>query len=218
MRGRSPSSPVAAGASGRRWCGPSPPAAMAWRSTAMRRCAEARAARRGAGRPPAVEALAVTANLREEGAVRALMHRVADRFGRIDLVGGHRPDAAALGSSRTSLAATCSAHFDANVVGTFVVAQEAAAVMVRQEAGGLIDRAGRRFANQAPTRFAYATSQAAIPGLIEALAADVAARHPRLRGPLPSRRLRRPPPRQPSPPPCWRSSPSGSAPPPAGGS
>jgi NAD(P)-dependent dehydrogenase (short-subunit alcohol dehydrogenase family) len=123
-------------------------------------------------------ALAVTANLREEGAVRALMHRVADHFGRIDLVVAtarmHRP-----GQFEDLTGGDLLAHFDANVVGTFVVAQEAAAVMVRQEAGGLIVALADAF-EPGPDEIPYATSQAAIPGLFEALAADVAARHPRL--------------------------------------
>ena len=123
-------------------------------------------------------ALAVTANLREEGAVRALMHRVADHFGRIDAV------VATARMRRAVPFEECSGtdlvgHYDVNVVGTFVVAQEAAAVMVRQPAGGVIVAVARA-AEPRPGELAAFTSQAAIPGLMAALAAEFAPRHPRL--------------------------------------
>jgi NAD(P)-dependent dehydrogenase (short-subunit alcohol dehydrogenase family) len=124
-------------------------------------------------------ALAVTANLRDEGAVRALMHRVADHFGRIDLVVAtarmRRP-----GRFEETSATDLEAHFDVNVGGTFVVAQEAAAVMMRQEAGGLVVALAAADDPQ-PDELAFWTSQAAIPGLMQALAVEFAARHPRLR-------------------------------------
>jgi NAD(P)-dependent dehydrogenase (short-subunit alcohol dehydrogenase family) len=124
-------------------------------------------------------AFAVTANLREEGAVRALVHRVADHFGRIDAVAAcarfRRP-----GQLEELTAADLAAHYEVNVIGTFVVAQEAAAVMLGQEAGGAIvalgDGGGPR-----PDELAFATSQGAIPALMRSLDAECRARHPRVR-------------------------------------
>ena len=123
-------------------------------------------------------ALAVTANLRDEGAVRALMHRVADHFGRIDAV------VATARMRRAVPFEECSGtdlvgHYDVNVVGTFVVAQEAAAVMLRQPEGGVIVAVARA-AEPRPGDLAAFTSQAAIPGLMAALAAEFAPRHPLL--------------------------------------
>jgi 3-oxoacyl-[acyl-carrier protein] reductase len=124
------------------------------------------------------EALAVTANLREEGAVRALVHRVADRFGRIDLVVAsartRRP-----GRFEELAGSDLASHFETNVVGSFVVAQEAAAVMVRQETGGLVVALADEGDPQ-PDELAFVTSQAAVSGLVRGLAAEWAARHPRL--------------------------------------
>lgn len=123
--------------------------------------------------------LAVTADLREEGAVRALVHRVADHFGRLDVVvacaARRRP-----GSLEELTGADLRAHYEVNVIGTFVVAQEAAAVMIAQESGGVIlavaDAAAPR-----PDELAYATSQAAIPALMQSLDVACRSRHPRVR-------------------------------------
>jgi NAD(P)-dependent dehydrogenase (short-subunit alcohol dehydrogenase family) len=82
-------------------------------------------------------ALAVTANLRDEGTVRALVHRVADHFGRIDAlvtcVRTSRPTALA-----DLTADDFRAHYEVNCIGTFVAVQEAGAVMAHQPTGGAI--------------------------------------------------------------------------------
>jgi 3-oxoacyl-[acyl-carrier protein] reductase len=124
------------------------------------------------------QAMAVTANFREEGAVRALLHRVTDWLGRIDVVVG----CARLcreSAFKELAGGDLMAHYEVNVVGTFVVAQEAAAVMARQAEGGVIvalavseeARAGR---------LSFATSQAAIPALMQSLAAEFADHSPRV--------------------------------------
>lgn len=125
--------------------------------------------------------LAVTADLREEGAVRALVHRVADHFGRLDAVAlcARRRVATPLDEAT---AADLRLHFDVNVAGGFVVAQEAAAVMAGQETGGTIV-----FVTDPPDLpalpgdAAHRASRAAVSGLAGALAAEVAARHARVR-------------------------------------
>jgi NAD(P)-dependent dehydrogenase (short-subunit alcohol dehydrogenase family) len=89
-----------------------------------------------------VPSLAVTANMRDEGTVRAMVHRVADHFGRIDAV----VTCAGIWNRAPLEDVTADdlrAHFDINCVGTFVTAQEAGAVMVRQESGGAIVTAMR---------------------------------------------------------------------------
>jgi len=134
-----------------------------------------------------IPALAVTANLREEGSVRALVHRVADHFGRIDVVAA----CARLrlpGSLEELTAADLAAHYEVSVIGTFVVAQEAAAVMLAQESGGVLVALA---AAGEPRRdeLAFATSQAAIPMLMQSLDVECRGRNPRVRAasvPLPS--------------------------------
>jgi len=118
--------------------------------------------------------LAVTADLREEAAVRALVHRVADHFGRLDAVVlcARRRTAVPLDEAS---AADLRTHFDVNVVGGFVVAQEAGAVMAGQEDGGAIV-----FVRDPPDVAAVAddlphlTSRGAIPALARAVAAAFA--------------------------------------------
>ena len=124
-------------------------------------------------------ALAVTANLREEGAVRALVHRVADHFGRIDVVAAcarlRRP-----GRLEELVGTDLAHHYEVNVIGTFVVAQEAAAVMLAQESGGVI-LALATAGDPQPDELPYAASQGAIPSLMQALDAECRARHSRVR-------------------------------------
>jgi NAD(P)-dependent dehydrogenase (short-subunit alcohol dehydrogenase family) len=124
-------------------------------------------------------ALAVTANLREEGAVRALVHRVADHFGRLDVV---------VSCARLRLAgrfealsvAELASHYEVNVIGPFVVAQEAAAVMLAQESGGVIVALAES-GDPRPDELASFTSQAAIPALMQALDTECQSRRPRVR-------------------------------------
>lgn len=124
-------------------------------------------------------ALAVTANLREEGAVRVLVHRVADHFGRIDVVVAcarlHRPE-----RFEELTGAELIGHYEVNLVGTFVVAQEAAAVMLAQESGGAI-LALADGGDPRPDELAYVASQGAIPALMKALDSECRSRHPRVR-------------------------------------
>jgi pteridine reductase len=128
-----------------------------------------------------VPALAVTANLRDEGPVRALVHRVADHFGRIDAV----ITSAAIWQPAPLEEVTADdlrRHFDVNCVGTFVVAQEAGAVMVRQETGGSIVTVGDwAVARPYPDYAAYFPSKGAIPALTRSLAVEFARRNPRVR-------------------------------------
>lgn len=124
-------------------------------------------------------AFAVTANFREEGAVRAMMHRVLDHFGRLDVVAAcarlRRP--ARLEELST---ADLIAHYEVNVLGTFIVVQEALPVMLGQPEGGIIV-AHASLHEPAPGDLAFSTTQAAIPAFMNALAAECAARHSRVR-------------------------------------
>ena len=134
---------------------------------------EARALAAALGEP----SLAVTADLREEGAVRALVHRVADHFGRLDAVAlcARRRVATPLDEAT---AADLRLHFDVNVAGGFVVAQEAAAIMAHQETGGtIVFIADPPDVPALPGDAPHRASRGALPGLARALAADVAARH-----------------------------------------
>ncbi len=128
-----------------------------------------------------IPGLAVTANMREDGAVRAMVHRVADHFGRIDAV----VTCASIwnpGRLEDVTADDLRAHYDVNCIGTFVTAQEAGAVMVRQETGGSIVTIGDwAVARPYPDYAAYFPSKGAIPALTRSLAVEFAGRNPRVR-------------------------------------
>ena len=128
-----------------------------------------------------IPALAVTANLRDEGPVRAMVHRVVDHFGRLDAV----VNSAAIWRQQPFESVTADdlrQHFEVNVVGSFVVAQEAAMTMIDQESGGCIVSLGdwavaRPYANYA----GYFPSKGAIPAMTRSLAVELAVRNPRIR-------------------------------------
>lgn len=125
--------------------------------------------------------LAVTADLREEGAVRALVHRVVDHFARLDLVVlcARRRVPTPLDEAT---AADLRMHHDVNVVGGFVVAQEAGAVMMHQAGGGtIVFVAGPGVEPARPGDTPLLASVSAIPGLARGLHAEFAARNPQVR-------------------------------------
>jgi NAD(P)-dependent dehydrogenase (short-subunit alcohol dehydrogenase family) len=126
-------------------------------------------------------ALAVTADLREEPAVRALVHRVADHFGRIDAV----VTCAAIDRPtpwEELSPADLRSHFEIACIGGFILAQEAAAVMFRQaEGGSIVMPFDSTTVPTVPGHVAAFTAAAAIPGLVRSLAVELAAQDPRLR-------------------------------------
>ena len=128
-----------------------------------------------------VPSLAVTANLRDEGPVRAMVQRVADHFGRIDAL----VTCAAIrhgGPLEEVTADDLRTHFDINCVGTFVAAQEAGAFMVRQpEGGGIVTMADSAIARPTAGLAAFFSSQGAIPAMTRSLAVECATRNPRVR-------------------------------------
>jgi pteridine reductase len=123
-----------------------------------------------------VPAFAVTADFREEGAVRAAVHRVADHFGGLDAfvscVARRRPLDVV-----EATAADVRGHFEVDCVGTFVAAQEAALAMAAQQDGGTIVLV----ADAATGPAAWAAGQAALPAIARSLAAGFADRHPHIR-------------------------------------
>ena len=128
-----------------------------------------------------VPSLAVTADLRDEGPIRALVHRVADHFGRIDCL-VTCPALARGGPLEEVTAHDLRLHFDVNCVAAFVAAQEVGEFMVRQPEGGAIVLIGAAAAER-PGRDAagWLPSMAAIPAVVRSLAEELAARHPRVR-------------------------------------
>jgi pteridine reductase len=128
-----------------------------------------------------VETMAVRADLAHEEEVKALFGEIRDRFGRLDVV----VNSAAIWERKRLeevTAADVRAHFDSNVLGTFLCSREAGQMMVAQPEGGCIINMGdwaeaRPYLNHA----AYFASKGCIPTLTRCLAVELGVRNPRVR-------------------------------------
>lgn len=128
-----------------------------------------------------VDAVAFQADLAEELAVRDLIHGTQNHFGRLDVLVNC---AAVYKAQRLEevTSADLRQNFEANLLGTFLCAQQAGLAMVRQPEGGCIVNFGdwalaRPYLNYAP----YFASKGAIPALTRCLAVEFGARNPRVR-------------------------------------
>jgi pteridine reductase len=128
-----------------------------------------------------VEAVAFQADLADELAVHDLIRGVQGHFGRIDVLVNC---AAVYKATRLEevTAADVRHNLEANLLGTFLCAQQAGLVMVRQPEGGCIVNFGdwalaRPYLNYAP----YFASKGAIPDLTRCLAVELGTRNPRVR-------------------------------------
>jgi pteridine reductase len=138
---------------------------------------EAVAAYQAAG----TDAIAVQADLGDEAAVKALVARTLERFGRIDVLVAA---AATWGRKRLEdmTAADVRAEFDTNTLGTFLCCQHAGLAMTKQPEGGcIVTVADWAIERPYPDHAAYFVSKGAIPTLTRTFAVELAARNPRVR-------------------------------------
>ena len=128
-----------------------------------------------------VEVAAFQADLTNEGAVRAMVNGVLERFGRLDVL----VNCAAVWKRKRLEDVTADdvrLHFETNTLGTFLCCQHAGLAMTRQAEGGCIVNLGdwaviRPYLNYA----AYFPSKGAIATLTRTLAVELAQRNPRVR-------------------------------------
>lgn len=125
--------------------------------------------------------LTCQADLSDEGSVAAMMDRVVERFGRLDVL----VNAAAIWERKPLEEVTAQdvrRHFEINALGTFLCSQRAGLVMVGQATGGTIITIGD-WAIIRPYRdyAAYFPSKGAIPTLTRTLAVELGLRNPRVR-------------------------------------
>jgi pteridine reductase len=145
--------------------------------TSAKEAAETAEHLRGRG----VEAVALQADLTDEKAVGGLLRAVRDRFGRLDVL----VNCAAVYQPKRLEEVTATDvrfNFEANVLGTFLCAQQAGLAMVRQAEGGCIINFGdwaeaRPYLNYVP----YLVSKGSIPTLTRCLAVELGSRNPRVR-------------------------------------
>ncbi|HEX3727192.1 MAG TPA: SDR family oxidoreductase [Pirellulales bacterium] len=127
------------------------------------------------------EAIAIQADLGDEQAARALVRQVVEQFGRLDVLAA----CAAIWQPKRLeevSAADVRRHFEVNVLGTFVCAQQAGLAMVAQREGGSIVTVGdwaeaRPYQNYS----AYFATKGALPTLTRSLAVELGTRNPQIR-------------------------------------
>ncbi len=124
---------------------------------------------------------AIHADVTDEQSVRAMIEKIVQRFGRIDvLVNG-----AAVWIRKPLedvTAADVRLHFNTNALGTFLCSQQAGLVMVNQPDGGVIINIGdwaeaRPYLNYA----AYFPSKGAVTAITRSLAVELGTRNPKVR-------------------------------------
>jgi pteridine reductase len=127
------------------------------------------------------EAIALAADIAEESAVKAMVERIRDHFGRIDAL----VNCAAIWNSCTLEKVTAQdvrRHFEVNTLGTFLCCQRVGLVMVEQPAGGAIVNVGDWAVERPYVDYAaYFASKGAIPALTRTFAVELARRNPRVR-------------------------------------
>lgn len=128
-----------------------------------------------------VDALAVQADLTDEGAVQKLIDEAVARFGRIDVL----VNCAAIWQSQpleVVTAADVRRAFDANTLSTFLCSQKAGLAMVRQPEGGCIVTLGDWAIDRPYLNYAsYFASKGAIPTITRCLAVELGTRNPAVR-------------------------------------
>ena len=128
-----------------------------------------------------VEAIALAADLRDEGQARSLVDRTVELFGRIDVV----VNAAATWQRRAFDQTTADdllESFRSNTLGSFVVSQQAGLAMARQpEGGSIVLIADWAIERPYVDHAAYFVSKGSLPTLTRVLAVELAARNPRIR-------------------------------------
>ncbi|MEM6329510.1 MAG: SDR family NAD(P)-dependent oxidoreductase [Planctomycetota bacterium] len=127
------------------------------------------------------DAIALSADLTDEAAARAMLDSAAHKFGRLDLL----VNSAAIWRPkplREVRASDLREYFDVNAVATFVCAQHAGLIMADQPDGGSIVNFGDAAAERPQAGYAaYHPSKGAIPTMTRSLAVELAAINPRVR-------------------------------------
>jgi pteridine reductase len=128
-----------------------------------------------------VEAIAMQADLTDECAVRSLVERTVQSFGRLDVLVNCAADWTSKPLEEVS-ADDVRHFFETNTLATFLCSQHAGLAMVQQPEGGSIITLGdwaieRPYVNYA----AYFPSKGAIPTLTRCLAVELGTRNPHVR-------------------------------------
>lgn len=132
-------------------------------------------------RSQGIDAIAIQADLTNESAVKSLVQRTLEHFGRLDVL----VNCAATWNSKKLEDVTADdvrRSFEANTLGTFLCTQHAGLAMTQQPEGGCIVTIGD-WATQRPylNYAAYFPSKGAIPTLTRTFAVELGTRNPAVR-------------------------------------
>lgn len=128
-----------------------------------------------------VETLVVQAELRDECATRAMIDRVFDHFGRLDVMVNSAAIYSPMPLEEVS-GDEVKKYFEINTLGTFIGCQHAGLKMAKQESGGVIINIGDWAVARPYTDFgAYFPSKGAIPTLTRMFAVELSERNPLVR-------------------------------------
>jgi len=120
-----------------------------------------------------IHAIAVPADIRFEDDVIRMVHRVVQRFGRIDAV----INTVAVTGPRAALMDYPTDPWRdviaTNLTGTYLVCREVLPWMSRQRAGSIVNVTSGEASEPAPSWGAYVASQCAVAGLTQLLAAEM---------------------------------------------
>ena len=127
------------------------------------------------------QAIALGADLSDEGAARAMVDRAARHFGRLDAIVNTAAIWEPMSFDRVA-ADDLRKFYDVNVVSSFVCAQQAGLIMADQQSGGVIINVGDAAIDRPQKEYAaYHPSKGAIPAMTRSLAVELAGRNPLVR-------------------------------------
>ena len=118
-------------------------------------------------------AIAVPTDVTDHAQVERLAAAAVERFGRIDVLVNNAGISGPLGPLETNDVAAWVDTVNVNLTGTFLCCRAAIPVMLRQEAGRIINLSGAGAANAWSNMSAYCSSKVAVVRLTEVLAQEL---------------------------------------------
>ncbi len=119
------------------------------------------------------EAMAVRTDVTEQQDTERLAHRVADRFGRIDVLVNNAGISGPVGPLQVNDVTDWISTITVNLTGTFLVCRAVIPVMLEQSGGKIINLSGAGATNAWSNMSAYCSSKAAVVRLTEVLAQEL---------------------------------------------
>ncbi len=119
------------------------------------------------------EAIAVRTDVTEQQDTERLAHRVADRFGRIDVLVNNAGISGPVGPLQVNDVTDWISTITVNLTGTFLACRAVIPVMLGQSGGKIINLSGAGATNAWSNMSAYCSSKAAVVRLTEVLAQEL---------------------------------------------